>query len=282
MMKLGAHVSTSGGVDNAPANAVEIGAECLQVFSRNQNRWKSKAITAKAAARSREELATSGVGPAMAHDSYLINLASQDEEKLLKSRAAFDDELLRADLLGIPYVVMHPGSHLGAGVEAGLRAFTAQLDRCIEETVPDSPVQVLLETTAGQGTNLGFEFGQLRDIIGQSRVPDRLGICVDTCHIFAAGYDLRTREAYEETVAGMDEAFGLDRIRAWHINDSKKELGSRVDRHADIGEGFLGLDPFRFLIPDERWDGHCGCLETPAGPEGWADQLVLLRGLRES
>ena len=281
-MKLGAHVSTSGGVHNAPANAVEIGAECMQIFSRSQNRWTSKAISDQVAAQYREALASSGVGPVMSHDSYLINLATEDEEKLAKSRTAFNDELHRAGLLGIPYVVMHPGSHLGAGVEVGLQRFTEQLDRCIEETVPDGDVQVLLETTAGQGTNLGFEFSQLRDIIGQSRLPDRLGVCVDTCHIFAAGYDLRTREGYEETVEKMDQAFGVDRIRGWHVNDSKKDLGTRVDRHADIGEGFLGLEPFRCLVADERWDGQPGCLETPAGPEGWAEQLVLLRGLRES
>jgi len=279
-MRLGAHVSTAGGVGNAPGNAEAIGAECIQVFTRNQNRWSSKPIADVQATQYRAELERTGVGPVMAHDSYLINLATDDPEKLAKSMAAFGDEIHRADLLGIPYLVAHPGSHLGAGVDAGLRRFAANLDRCFDADGPDSRVVVLLETTAGQGSNLGFEFGQLRDIIGHSTHPERLGVCVDTCHIFAAGYDIRTRETYEATVKKLGDAVGLERVRAWHLNDSKREIGSRVDRHADLGEGHIGLDAFRQLVTDPRWAGLPGCLETPGGPDAWKIELRTLMQMR--
>jgi deoxyribonuclease IV len=280
-MKLGAHVSTAGGVGNAPANAEAIGADCMQVFTRNQNRWSSKPIGEREAGRYRAELERVGVGPVLAHDSYLINLAGDDPEKLARSTAAFGDELTRAQLLGIPYLVAHPGSHLGAGVASGLERFAANLDRCLEAAGPSCEVTVLLETTAGQGSNLGFEFGQLRDIIGLSRWPDRIGICVDTCHVFAAGYDLRDADGYEAMVEEMETTVGLDRIRAWHLNDSKRELGSRVDRHADPGEGHLGWEPFRALVNDPRWAGLAGCLETPGGPDAWRVQIEKLRALAE-
>jgi len=279
-MKLGAHVSTAGGVGKAPGNAEAIGAECMQVFTRNQNRWTSKAIAQREAERYRAELVRVGVGPVLAHDSYLINLAGEDPEKLARSVAAFGDELARAQLLGIPYLVAHPGSHLGAGVAAGLERFAANLDRCLEDAGPENEVVVLLETTAGQGSNLGFEFGQLRDIISLSKRDDRLGVCVDTCHVFAAGYDLRDRDGYEAMVAEMEATLGLDRIRAWHLNDSKRELGSRVDRHADIGAGHLGSEPFRMLMNDPRWAGVPGCLETPGGPEAWKIQIAQLGAMR--
>jgi len=279
-MRLGAHVSTAGGVDKAPGNAETIGAESMQVFTRNQNRWVSKPIAAESAARYREELQRSGVSPVLAHDSYLVNLASTNPEMLEKSVVAFVDELARAQLLEIPYLVTHPGSHLGAGVSEGLRAFTAALDRCLELAGGDNRVMVLLETTAGQGTNLGAEPSHLRDIIAGSGYPDRLGMCADTCHLLAAGFDLTCREGYEATVEELASAVGLDRLRAWHLNDSKKGRGSKVDRHADIGEGELGLEPFRWLVNDPRWTDLAGCLETPAGPEKWAAQLTLLKGMR--
>jgi len=279
-MKLGAHVSAAGGVGNAPGNAEAIGAECFQLFTRNQNRWSSKPIAGAQVERYRAELMRTGVGPVLAHDSYLINLATDDPEKLARSTVAFGDEILRADLLGIPYLVAHPGSHLGDGVATGLRRFARNLDVCLEAAGPSSRVEILLETTAGQGSNLGFEFEQLRDILGLSSHADRLGVCVDTCHIFAAGYDIRTLEAYEATVARLSETVGLDRVRAWHLNDSKRELGSRVDRHADLGEGQIGLDAFRHLVRDPRWAGLPGCLETPGGPDAWRVELQTLRQMR--
>ncbi len=280
-MRLGAHVSTAGGADKAPANAEAIGAECMQIFTRNQNRWSSPPITAATAERYRAELERTGVHPVLAHDSYLVNLAATDPDKAKLSVDAFVDELARAGLLGIQFLVTHPGAHLGAGVEAGLARFTDQLDHCLDLAGPDNRVVVLLETTAGQGSCLGFELSQLRDIIGRSRHPDRLGVCADTCHLLASGYDLATRDGYERTAEEIAATIGLERLRAWHLNDSKKGLGSRVDRHADLGEGAIGLPPFRWLVNDPRWADLPGCLETPVGPEGWAEQLTLLKGMRD-
>ena len=279
-MKLGAHVSTAGGVGNAPGNGETIGAECIQVFTRNQNRWSSKPISDAQATRFRVELERLGIGPVMAHDSYLINLATDDPEKLGKSMEAFGDEIARADGLSIPFLVAHPGSHLGAGVDVGLRRFARNLDTCLERAGAGSQVMILLETTAGQGSNLGFEFEQLRDIIDHSAHPDRLGVCVDTCHVFAAGYDIRSREGYDATITKLAQTVGLDRVRAWHLNDSKRELGSHVDRHADLGEGLIGIEPFRWLVCDPRWAGVPGCLETPGGPEGWMTELQTLKQMR--
>ncbi len=277
---LGAHVSAAGGVDRAPANAEEIGAECFALFTRNQRRWESPPITEQQATRYRGELARTGAGPVVAHDSYLINLAAPVTERAARSRRAFLDELARAQLLGIPALVTHPGAHLGAGVEAGLQTFAANLDRCLDEAGADNAVAVLLENTAGMGTGLGWEWSQLRDLLGATRHPGRVGICVDSCHAFAAGYDLRTREAYEATVAQLVAVVGLEAVGAWHLNDSRRELGSRVDRHADLGEGELGLDPFVWLVQDPRWSGLPGILETPGGPERWAEDLARLKAAR--
>ncbi len=279
-MLLGAHVSVSGGPERAFARARAMGAECMQLFTRSQHRWTSKAHTGVQIARFRAERERTGVGPLMAHDSYLINLAGTDPQKLEKSRAAFLDEVHRADQLGIDFLVTHPGSHLGAGVSVGIRRFTDQLDDCLDEVEPHSQVIVLLETTAGQGSNLGHEFSQLRDILGTSRHTDRLGVCVDTCHVFTAGHDLSTPEGYEAMVQAMDVTFGLGRVRAWHLNDSVEGLGSRKDRHADIGEGLIGLRAFERLVRDPRWAGHPTCLETPGGPEVWALDIARLAEAR--
>ena len=279
-MRLGAHVSTAGGVGNAPGNAEAIGAECMQIFTRNQNRWDSKPISPDEAERYRREVARTDAGPVLAHDSYLINLATEDAEKLSKSTAAFVDELARAALLGLDGLVMHPGSHLGAGVDAGVRRFAASLDRCLEEA-GDGAVDVLLETTAGQGTNLGSELAELRDIIAASRHEERRGVCLDSCHLFAAGQDLSTEGGYEALVQELDGTVGLDRVRAWHLNDSKKPLGSRRDRHAQIGDGEIGLEAFGRIVRDQRWAGLAACLETPGGPERWTVEIELLRGLRD-
>lgn len=277
---LGAHVSAAGGVGNAPGNAEDIGAECFQVFTRNQHRWRCPAIGGGEAERFRGECERTATGPTLAHDSYLINLATHEPEKRRRSTEAFLDELARAQQLGIPFLVTHPGAHLGAGVTEGLRRVAENLDRCLDAAGDKNEVVVLLENTAGQGTSLGHEFGQLRDLLGASHHPRRLGICVDTCHAFAAGYDLRTREAYEDTVGQLASAVGLDAVRAWHLNDSRRPLGSHVDRHADIGAGELGLDPFVWLVQDPRWCGRPGILETPGGPERWAEDMARLRSRR--
>ena len=281
-MLLGAHVSTAGGVDRAPGNARTIGAECMQVFTRNQRRWASPPIRGGAAKHFRSERSRGPRGPVLAHDSYLINLAADDPAKRERSRVAFLDEIHRADLLGIPLLVTHPGSHLGAGVAAGIRRFTRELDRCLDEAGPDSRVTVLLENTAGQGTNLGSDLGELRDIIGASRHERRLGVCVDSCHAFAAGHDLRGDAEYEATMEALDRVVGLARVRAWHLNDSVGELGCRRDRHADLGEGEIGMAAFERLVRDPRWADRPGCLETPGGPATWAVDIARLVRAREA
>jgi deoxyribonuclease IV len=281
-MLLGAHVSTAGGVDRAPGNARAIGAECMQVFTRNQRRWESPAIRAEVAEHYRSELSLGPAGPVLAHDSYLINLAADDPEKRRRSRGAFGDEIRRADRLDIPFLVAHPGSHLGAGVAEGIRRFTRELDRCLDEAGPESGVTVLLENTAGQGTNLGSDLGELRDIIGSSRHGQRLGVCVDSCHAFAAGHDLRSDAGYEATMEALDRAVGFARVRAWHLNDSVGELGCRRDRHADLGEGEIGMAAFERLVRDPRWADRPGCLETPGGPGTWAADIARLARAREA
>ena len=279
-MLLGAHVSVAGGPDRAFSRAEAMGAECMQVFSRSQHRWENKPIPPRKVTRFHEERRRSGIGPLMVHDSYLINLAGTDPEKLQKSRTAFLDEISRADLLGIEYLVTHPGSHLGAGIPTGIRRFTRRLDRCLDEAADGSRVTVLLETTSGQGSNLGHEFEQLRDIIGASRHTARLGVCVDTCHVFSVGHDLRSEEGYEAMIGRMDTAFGIDRVRGWHLNDSVEGIGSRRDRHADLGQGEIGLAAFERLARDPRWAGRPACLETPGGPEVWARDIARLSRTR--
>ncbi len=276
-MRLGAHVSTAGGIGNAPSNAADIGASCLQLFTRGQRRWVSPPLADSEADRFGAEMDRLDLGPALSHASYLINLAGGDPARTARSADALVDELARAARLAIPFLVIHPGSHLGAGPAAGIARAAAILDRCLEEAVGTDGVTVLLENTAGQGTSIGHRLEHLRDVIGAASYPSRLGVCLDTCHLFAAGHDLRTREAYEGTLALVDGVLGLGAVRAWHLNDSQRPLGSRVDRHADVGEGHLGLDPFRFLVDDPRWTPLPGILETPAGPEGWARQLRTLR-----
>ena len=279
-MRLGAHVSAAGGVSEAFARALEVTAECMQIFTRNQNRWTSKPIDEAQAERFRKLRVETAIGPNMAHASYLVNLATVDPELESKSVEAFLDEMLRCDLLGIEYLVFHPGSHKGEGEEKGIRLVAQRLDRIIEEAGDAGRVTILLENTAGQGTNLGWEFSQLRDVIARSAHPDRLGVCIDTCHTLAAGYDIRTREAYEETIGKLVDAVTLDKVLAFHFNDSKKEFASRRDRHEQISEGFVGLEPFGFFVNDPRFEGRPCSLETPEGQARYKQELEMLRSLR--
>jgi deoxyribonuclease-4 len=217
----------------------------------------------------------------LAHSSYLVNLASPDRRILRRSIAGFAAEVRRAGTLGIPYMVVHPGSHRGAGEAAGLKRIAASLDEALAAAGAGSP-EILLETTAGQGDSLGATFDQLARIIGAARRGDSLGVCFDTCHVFAAGYDLRTGRAYEVTMREFDRALGLWRLKAFHLNDAARALGSRVDRHALIGTGALGLGAFRLLVRDERFIERPMVLETPKGPDEANDRrsLALLRDLR--
>lgn len=275
---LGAHVSISGGVYNAIANGEKIGATAIQIFSKNQTRWISKPLTDEDAEKFKNAWINSTIKEVVIHDSYLINLGSPDETTLNKSRNAFLDEIERAAKLGIRYLIFHPGSHLNSGEEIGLKTIADSLNVMIDKT-PDYNVRLLLEVTAGQGTNLGYKFEQLSQIIKMVDKKDRMGICLDTAHIFAAGYDIRSKETYEKTMADFDSILGFDKLFCFHINDSKKEISSRVDRHDHIGEGFLGLEPFRYILNDTRFTHIPKLLETPGDEEDFKRNLKTLRSL---
>ncbi len=275
---LGAHVSIAGGVYNAISNGERIGANAIQIFSKNQNRWVNKPLTDEDAQKFREMWAASTIREVVIHDSYLINLGSPDPALLQKSRDAFLDEMDRAEKLGVKFLVFHPGSHMKAGEEIGLNTIADSLNVLLGAR-PDYQVKLLLETTAGQGTNLGYTFEQLAYIRERVEEKERVGVCLDTAHVFAAGYDLRTPETYEATVQKFDEVLGLDNLFAIHLNDTNKELGSRVDRHEHIGQGLLGVETFRRLINDPRFVALPKVLETPGKEEDFKRNLDLLKSL---
>jgi deoxyribonuclease-4 len=277
---LGAHKSIVGGFDKAVHRAQDSGCQCLQLFTKNNNQWRAKPIAPEEAARFRQALEHAGIVSPIAHDSYLINLASPDRVLWKKSVAALVEELRRADVLGLGCVVAHPGCYVAGGEAAGLRRVIRAIDSIHRETA-GLMVPCLLETTAGQGTSLGWRFEHLAAILDGVKHPQRLGICVDTCHVFAAGYPLSTADQYEATMEALDRTVGLGRIRAFHLNDSAREFGSRVDRHAHIGRGKLGLEPFRRLLADPSFRGVPMYLETPKGAAGGEDlDAVNLRTLR--
>ncbi len=274
---VGAHMSIAGGMHRAFERGRSAGCRALQVFLKNSTQWRDRELLPEDLLRFRAAQEQSGIRHVVAHNSYLINLASPNPELRARSIDAFADEMERARLLGIPFVVLHPGSHLGAGERAGIRRVAAALDRALDRVGP--PVGVLIENTAGQGSCLGHRLEQLAEILERVRADRRVGFCIDTCHLFAAGYDIRTAEGYEETVARIDRLLGLERVRAVHVNDSVKDLGSRVDRHMHIGRGRLGLEPFRLLINDRRFARVPKILETPKG-EDLAEDRVNLATLR--
>ena len=278
MILFGAHESVAGGLHLAFERIERVGGKSLQIFTRNQRQWFPKPLADEEIQAFTEAWQGAGGLPVFSHGSYLVNLAAKKPEVLEKSMDALVLELERCAALGIGDVVLHPGSHGGDGVEVGLARFVEALDTVFERN--DSPVRILLETTAGQGTGLGASFDELGFIIKNSRFAERLGVCVDTCHIFAAGYDIRTETGYEETIKQLDDAVGLDRVRLFHLNDSKKGCGSRVDRHEHIGQGEIGLEGFRLLVNDPRWDGLPMALETPKGDD-LLDDIENLRRLRE-
>ncbi len=281
MPLFGAHMSISGGLALAFDRLATVEGEALQIFTANQRQWQPKLADEQEVRLFRERRAAAGDIPVASHDSYLINLASPKTETAEKSRAALTKELRRCAALGVEYVVMHPGSHLGQGIAAGISRFTANLDRSLEASEVGNEVMVLLETTAGQGTSLGASFNELAEIIAGSAFSDQLGVCFDTCHVFAAGYDLRTPAAYEQTMAEFERVIGLERLRFFHLNDSKKELGSRVDRHDHPGRGRIGVEGFRLLVNDPRFTDHPMVLETPKSEDLHEDRdnLRLLRSL---
>lgn len=255
-------MSISGGVHTAVDRSTSIGCTALQVFTKNNNQWNGKPFTEEDIERYKEKIAAAGIAPVVSHDSYLINLCATNPDTLKKSRAAFIDELERCKQLGIPLLNFHPGSHLGAGDDEGIKRICESLNMAHNAT-KDYAVKSVLETTAGQGTNVGYKFEHLRAIIDGVEHPERMAVCIDTCHVFAAGYNIATETGYEETFKLFDEIIGLERLVAFHINDSKKGLGSHVDRHEHIGKGAIGLTGFRLLINDERFAHIPKILETP-------------------
>ncbi|MCX6825874.1 MAG: deoxyribonuclease IV [candidate division Zixibacteria bacterium] len=281
-MLLGAHISIAGGIFNAPIEGKRATCDTIQIFTKSANQWKAKPLSDKEIARFFEEQKNTGVTVACAHDSYLINLGSPDEESYKKSYDSFQIELERCHLLKISLLVMHPGSHLGNGEENGLKRIAAAFNLLFER-LPDNKTVVCLETTAGQGTNLGYKFDQLAQIIDLVEDKSRMGICLDTCHIFAAGYPLQSKKDYEETIRQFDRTLGLNRLKIIHINDSKKPFGSKVDRHEHIGQGEMGLESFRHILNDKRLSKIPKILETPKGEELLEDieNLRLLRSLIE-
>ena len=279
-MALGAHVSISGGIHLAPGRGKEIGAEAIQIFTRNQMRWTARKITEKEIQNFQPALKANGIRRVISHDSYLINLSTGKPELQKKSVDAFIDELKRAELLGIPYVVFHPGAHGGDGEKLGIERTAENLNKIFAE-LKDYKVVALIETTAGQGTNIGHKFEHIAEIIDLIEDKSRIGACIDTAHIFEAGYDIRTEEAYEKTLQQFDDIVGLDKVHAIHLNDSKTELGSHVDRHENIGLGHIGVDAFKFIVNDERFDDIAMVLETPGGMPMFKRNLELLKSLRK-
>ncbi|HEU0165929.1 MAG TPA: deoxyribonuclease IV [Thermomicrobiales bacterium] len=281
-IEFGSHVSASGGVDKVFARAEEVGATSIQIFSKNERQWTAKPLEPDVVENFHRERERMGIDPKLLviHDSYLINLASPKEENLAKSLVAFRDELERGDALGIPNLVTHPGAHTGSGVETGVARFAQSLNELFD-AMPDSKTITLLETTAGQGSSLGRSFEELAAIIDQVEDKSRVGVCLDTCHIFAAGYDFRTPEQYAETMGKFDEIVGIKYLRALHLNDSKNPLGSFKDRHDMIGAGEIGIEGFRHFVNDARLAGIPGILETEKDPAGDNDRknLATLRDL---
>lgn len=279
MPLLGAHVSAAGGAHTAFARGRAIGCDALQIFVKNASRWQARPISDEQVSAFRSAHADEPM-PLVAHASYLINLCSSDPGTLERSQVALSDELGRCSALGIPALVLHPGAHLGAGETAGLEQIARSLDRVFSRS-GNSEVRVLLENTAGQGTVLGSHFEQLARIIALVDTPERLGVCFDSCHAFAAGYDLRSESGYHATFAAVEEALGLQRLGAIHLNDSKFPLGSNRDRHENIGQGQIGDPFFARLLADERLASLPMLLETPLGDdgEGHRRDLERLRGL---
>jgi len=278
-MLLGSHVSIAGGLHKAFPIAVEIGDTAIQIFTKNASQWKAKPLQDKEIERFVTDWQASGITSVVAHDSYLINLGTPNPELLQKSQDALLLEVQRCEQLNIPYLVMHPGAHVGSGEEAGLKRVAESFD-VIHAKTPGYKTQILVETTAGQGSNLGYRFEHLAQIFEMVKESERLGVCFDTCHAFAAGYELRTAAGYQATFATFDQIIGLARLKVIHLNDSVKGLGSRVDRHADIGTGAIGLDGFRLLMNDSRFEAIPKILETPKGKDPIAADQKNLQVLR--
>lgn len=279
MKYFGAHVSASGGVENAVKNAVDIGATAFALFTKNQRQWLAPALTATQIDTFKRAMSDAGftASQVLPHDSYLINLGHPDAEALAKSRDSFFEEMRRCELLGLDRLNFHPGSHLKAiSEEASLELIAESINMALERT---QGVTAVIENTAGQGSNLGYKFEHLAYIIDRVEDKSRVGVCIDTCHSFAAGYDLRTREACERSFAEFDRIVGFKYLRGMHLNDAMRPLGSRVDRHSPLGAGEIGLECFRYIASDSRFDNIPLILETP-DESLWSKEIALLRDMQ--
>ena len=277
-MLLGGHVSISDGVSLAPERARRVTADCMQIFSKNQMQWKAKTLDLDEVERFVENSKQKKIVETVVHDSYLINLASPDKPLLKQSREAFLEEMVRAKHLGVRYLIFHPGSHMGSGEQVGMKRIAESMNWARAE-FGSGDVQLLLEITAGAGRVLGQSFEQLAKILDQLDDQKNAGVCFDTCHAYAAGYDIKARSGYDRTFELFDDVLGLDRLKAMHLNDSKGALGSHRDRHEQIGKGNIGLEGFRNFMNDSRWEGIPLVLETPKGEKGYKQELKLLRSL---
>ena len=280
MKRVGAHVSAGGGVENSPLNAKAIGAKAFALFTKNQRQWKAKPLTNDNIEKFRQNCEDAGYLPehVLPHDSYLINLGHPEKEGLEKSRDAFLDEMQRCEQLGLKLLNFHPGSHLKKIEEdACLKRIAESINIALDKT---KGVSAIIENTAGQGTNMGFMFEHLAAIIDNVDDKKRVGVCLDTCHTFTAGYDLRTKKAFKATMDEFEKIVGFKYLSAMHLNDSKPDLGARVDRHQSIGKGKLGVDPFRFIMNDKRFDEIPMVLET-IDDTIWAEEIELLYSLKK-
>ncbi len=278
MKYIGAHVSAAGGVENAPVRAHEIGATGFALFTKNQRQWKAKPLSDENIEGFKANCEKYGFGmeAVIPHDSYLINLGHPEKEKLQKSRDAFLDEMQRCEQLGIRLLNFHPGSHLKKISEKECLARIAEsINIALDQT---DFTKAVIENTAGQGTNMGFRFEHLAEIIEQVDNPDRVGVCIDTAHAFAGGYDISTEEGFLDTFEEFEKLIGFDKLLAMHLNDSKKELGTRVDRHDSLGDGYIGWTPFEMIMKDSRFNGIPLILETP-NTERWAEEIETLKKL---
>lgn len=280
-MQIGCHVSISGGVEHAFDRAGKLGCETFQIFTQNQRQWISVHFTDQQIRSYISQRTDHGFKNAeiTAHASYLINLCANAVANLTKSRKAFLEELKRCDALGVSGLVIHPGAHTGKGEDWGIEAIAESINEILSNYVPK--VRILLETTAGQGSSIGYRFEQIQDILARVEKKSHLGVCVDTCHIFAAGYDIRTPEGWNNTLSQMDDTFGLTRVAVWHLNDSLKEFASRRDRHAPIGEGFIGKTGFQILMQMEQFRDTPGILEVPGGDVVFIENIKLLKNMRD-
>ncbi len=278
MACLGAHISIAGGVSNAPERGRQMTCDCMQIFSKNQRQWKSKPLTIEECDLFKDNCVKFKVKETVIHDSYLINLGSPDKDLLKKSREGFLEEMVRARHLGVTKLIFHPGSHSGSGEQAGLKKIAESLD-WVREAFGGDEVHQVLELTAGSGSVLGSSFDQIAKIIGYMKHQEPVGVCLDTCHAYASGYDIKTKKGYEETIDAFDDALGLERLEAFHLNDSKGMMGSKLDRHEQIGKGYIGLDGFRNLVNDGRLEKVPMVLETPAAEKMYKKELKLLRSL---